>query len=119
MEGLLAAFEARGWQLDLTEGNYYDPRSREVIAPEGKPNSTRVRVDGEWVYVSVVERYSLVPDPAEIAPRGLRGAALDQWRKLHRPKRHPVPNGSVELRFDCPPTTSVVKDGKRERMEES
>jgi hypothetical protein len=118
MEGLLAAFEARGWRVDLTAGNYYDPRSREVIPPDGKPNSTRVRVDDEWVYLAVVERYSLVPDPAEKAPRGLRGTALDQWRKLHRPRRHPVPNGIVELRFECSPTASVIKDGKRERIEE-
>lgn len=115
-QGLLAAFEARGWRVELTGHAYYDERIREYIQPDGKLGATRVRVNDEWVYLRLSEKQRFVLE-LQKPPPGVRGRVLAKWRELHPPHRVSRVSGVLELVAEGEGSRKSFKDGERERIE--
>jgi hypothetical protein len=115
-QGLLTAFEARGWPVELVGRGFYDERSRELIKPDGKPGATRVRVGGEWVNLRLSEKSRIVKEP-QTPPRRLRGSVLARWHELNRPVRSQHPSGVLELTLEAEGSRRVRKDGDRKTLE--
>jgi len=116
-QGLLTAFEARGWPVELVGRGFYDERNREWIKPDGKPGATRVRVANEWINLRLSEKCTILKEPQK-APRGLRGSALARWHELNRPTRKQQPNGVLELVLEGEGSRRALKDSDRKSLEE-
>ena len=115
-QGLLTAFEARAWPVELVGRGFYDERNREWIKPDGKPGATRVRVAGEWINLRLSEKSSIVKEP-QTPPRGLRGSVLARWHELNRPTRKQHPSGVLELVLEAEGSRRALKDGDRKTLE--
>ena len=115
-QGLLTAFEARGWPVELVGRGFWDERHRELIRPDGKPGSTRVRVADEWITLRLSEKSTILKTPLT-PPRGLRGSGLARWHELHRPSRTVHPSGVLELVLEADGSRRALKDGERKTLE--
>jgi hypothetical protein len=116
-QGLLTAFEARGWPVELVGRGFWDERAREYIKPDGKPGASRVRVDGEWINLRLSEKSCIEKTP-QTPPRGLRGSMLARWHELHRPNRTQHPSGVLWLVLEAECGRRALKDGGRKTLEE-
>jgi len=116
-QGLLTAFEARGWPVELVGRGFWDERAHEYIEPDGKPGATRVRVDGEWINLRLSEKSRIEKTP-QTPPRGLRGSMLARWHELHRPSRTQHPSGVLWLVLEAESGRRALKDGGRKTLEE-
>ena len=115
-QGLLTAFEARGWPVELVGRGFWDERHRELIRPDGRPGSTRVRVADEWITLRLSEKSTILKTP-QTPPRGLRGSGLARWHELHRPSRTVHPSGVLELVLEADGSRRALKDGERKTLE--
>jgi hypothetical protein len=117
MDALLTAFEKHGLKVEVTDVVKFDERGYRIGAPDDRSNATRVLVDGESIYLRLVEKCS----PAEKAGlgQGPVASAKNSLASMNRPRPTRIANGILELWLEAGDLKSVWKDGKRRRLEDA
>ncbi len=114
LQAVIEACTARGMpveQTPVTRARRYGSNSE--VTPS---NVTRIRVDGEWVQISLREKYS-VTRSTERPPRELDVAGRHLW-ELRRTRTIRTPNGTFELRLESPVTgAATFVDRKNQPLE--
>lgn len=118
LDALFRNLEKLGIQCEVTEPQRYDKRGRRVVPDSVPLNTTRVCIDGEWFEVRLSEKYAVSEGPPPTAPKGLRGEALDSWRRWNRPTQLRTPNCVLKLSLIHSYRRATWTDGKRKPLDQ-
>jgi hypothetical protein len=96
LDALLKALDVRGLKVEVTEPARFDDKGNRTNGAE-PANATRIRVDGEWIYVGIVERRTQYRPPVPAPPPGLSAEVGRALARLRRPGVVLNPSGQLVL----------------------